>query len=68
MVRIPDFHCRGPGSIPSWGTEILQATRKSQKKEEKKKIKPMYSLHILKLNSKIFHHKFKQVYPFVKRR
>ena len=27
MVRILDFHCHGPGSIPGWGTEILKAGR-----------------------------------------
>ena len=26
------FHCCGPGSIPGQGTEILQATQRSQKK------------------------------------
>ena len=28
MVRIPGFHCRGPGSIPDWGTEIPQAAQR----------------------------------------
>ena len=41
MVRTQLFHCRGPGSIPGWGTEILKAARCSQnkflKKKEKKK-------------------------------
>ena len=36
MVRIPVFHYHGPGSIPGWGTEILQATQCRQKKKKKK--------------------------------
>ena len=36
MVRILGFHCRGLGSIPGGGTEILQATGHSQKKKKKK--------------------------------
>ena len=31
VVRIPGFHCHGPGSLPVWETEILQATWRSQK-------------------------------------
>ena len=31
MVRILGFHCRGPSSIPGWGTEIPQVTRCGQK-------------------------------------
>ena len=31
MVRIPGFHCCGPGSIPGRGTEILQAVWCGQK-------------------------------------
>ena len=34
VVRIPGFHCHDPGSIPGWGTEILQAVRCSQKKKK----------------------------------
>ena len=37
VVRIWCFHCRGPGLIPDRGTEILQATRHSQKKKKKAK-------------------------------
>ena len=42
MVRIQHFYCRGPGSIPGWGTEIPQAMRhakilKIKKKKKKKK-------------------------------
>ena len=33
MVRIPGFHCCGPGSIPGWGTEVLQAAQRGQKKK-----------------------------------
>ena len=29
VVRIPGFLCHGPGLIPGWGTEILQATQHS---------------------------------------
>ena len=32
MVRILRFHCRGLGSIPGQGTEILQAAQRGQKK------------------------------------
>ena len=32
VVRMPGFHCLGPGSIAGWGTEIPQAARCSQKK------------------------------------
>lgn len=32
VVSIPGFHCSGPGSIPSWGTEIPQAMKHDQKK------------------------------------
>ena len=27
VVRMLDFHCHGPGSIPGQGTEILQAVK-----------------------------------------
>ena len=27
VVRILGFHCHGPGSIPDWETEILQAVQ-----------------------------------------
>lgn len=37
MVRIPGFHYHSPGSIPDWGTEILQATQCRQKKKRKRK-------------------------------
>ena len=37
MVRIPGFHCCGPGSIPGQGTEIPQAMEHSQKKQTNKK-------------------------------
>ena len=32
MVRIPGFHCCGPGSVPCQGTEILQAEWCGQKR------------------------------------
>ena len=34
-VRVRRFHCCGPGSFPDPGTEILQATWRSQKKKNK---------------------------------
>ena len=37
VVRIPDFHCCGPGSIPGWGTEIPQAMQHGQKRKKKKR-------------------------------
>ena len=37
VVRIPGIHCQGPGSVPGWGTEILQAVQHSWKKKKKKK-------------------------------
>ena len=39
MVRIWHFHCRDPGSIPGWGTEILHTLwhRKERTKERKGK-------------------------------
>ena len=38
VVRILGFHCQGPGSIPGWGTEILQTTATWLEKKEKKDI------------------------------
>ena len=31
VVGLHDFTAKGPGSIPDWGTTILQATRHGQK-------------------------------------
>ena len=31
VVKILGFHCHGPGSVPVWGTETLQAAEHSQK-------------------------------------
>ena len=33
-VRIPGFHCCGPGSIPAQGTEILQLAQHGPKKKK----------------------------------
>ena len=33
VVRTWRFYCWGPGSIPGWGTKILQAMQCSQKKK-----------------------------------
>ena len=30
VVRIPGFHCHGPGSLPGQGTEIPQAVQRGQ--------------------------------------
>ena len=35
-LALCDFTAQGPGSIPGWGTKILQATQSSQKKKNKK--------------------------------
>ena len=32
-VRIPGIHCQSAGSVPGWGTEILQAVQHSWKNE-----------------------------------
>lgn len=32
MIRTPHFHCRGEGSIPGWGTKILEGGQHGQKK------------------------------------
>lgn len=32
VIRTPCFQCRGPGSVPDWGTKISQASRCSQTK------------------------------------
>ena len=36
VVKIKHFHCCSPGSIPGWGTEIMQATWCSQKGKKKR--------------------------------
>ena len=44
VVRTRRFHCRGPGSIPGWGTKILQApwssTPPAQNQTNKNQTKP----------------------------
>ena len=35
MVKIPGFHCQGPGSVPGQGIEIPQTSWYSQKKKKK---------------------------------
>jgi len=37
VISIPGFHCRGLGSIPGGGTEILQAAQSGQEKKKRKK-------------------------------
>ena len=37
VVRIPGFHCQGPGSDPGQGTEILQARWHSRKRKKKRR-------------------------------
>ena len=39
MVKTPDFHGRGVGSIPGWGTKILHAVWHSQKNKTIKCLK-----------------------------
>ena len=34
VVRTQHFHCRGPGSIPGWGTRIPQSHSSAGKKEK----------------------------------
>ena len=41
MVRILDFHCYGPGSIPGQGSEILQAVKDKREKKIAKKWKQL---------------------------
>ena len=36
MVRVPGFHCQGPGSDPGQGTEIPQARWHSRKKKKER--------------------------------
>ena len=36
-LRLTTFTADGAGSIPGWGTKILQATHCSQKKKKKKR-------------------------------
>ena len=38
VVKIQCFHCHGPGSIPSQGTKILQATHSVAKKRERERL------------------------------
>ena len=38
VVRTRYFHCRARGSIPGWGTEILQDSQGSQKKNQTNKL------------------------------
>ena len=35
VVRIPGINCQGAGSVPGWGTEILQAVQHSWKKKKR---------------------------------
>ena len=39
VVRIPGFHCRGLGSVPGQGTEILQVMWRGEKKKNTKNTK-----------------------------
>ena len=52
VVRIQRFHCRGPGSIRGWRTEIPQAVRCGQKMKKKiKKYKEVYNVMILYIHT-----------------
>jgi hypothetical protein len=35
VVRAPGFHCCGLGSVPCWGTNILQAMQPKEKTNKK---------------------------------
>ena len=52
MIRTPCFQCRGPGSVPGWGTKISQAVLDDQKyfkiKPKKKKKKGTEKLQSIK--------------------
>ena len=37
VVRTQCFHCGGLGSIPGWGTKILQAVQHNRNRKEKKR-------------------------------
>ena len=39
MVRFQRFHCQDLGSVPGWGTEILQAAQHGQKEKRKKRMR-----------------------------
>lgn len=39
VVRTPSFHSRGRGSVPIWGTKILQAEKESPKVQENSELR-----------------------------
>ena len=49
MVRIPGFHCHGSGSIPGWGTEILQAAQHGQNKNKQNCFRTSLAVQWLRL-------------------
>ena len=40
VVRTLHFHCQGLGSIPGWGTKILQALKHNQKQKARSPKQP----------------------------
>lgn len=50
VVRIPGFHCHGPGSVTGWGTEIPRAMWCGQKKPLKQKTENLCLLAIVTLH------------------
>jgi len=44
VVRIPDFHCHGMGSMLSWETKILQVAQHGQKNKNKETNVPVSPL------------------------
>ena len=58
VVGAQRFHCSGLGSVPSGGTEVLQAKRKARKEKNNNKNNPRVSfekeiLYLNKNNKKI---------------
>lgn len=39
VVRTPSFHSRGRGSVPIWGTKILQPEKESPKVQENSELR-----------------------------
>ena len=51
VITILGFHCRGPGSVPGWGTEISWAKWCGKKKKKKSLLlKIILLLYVLKKN------------------
>ena len=46
VVKTWCFHCHGPGSIPSQGTKILQATHSVAKKKKERDLKEIFDMQL----------------------